>query len=117
MELEGAPAQRYESAADLFRALGNPRRLAILGELQAGPLCVHELVDALDLPQPLVSQHLRVLRSADLLRSERRGREALYHLADDHVHHIVSDALAHVAEHDHQPPAIPTNEPLEELLP
>jgi ArsR family transcriptional regulator, zinc-responsive transcriptional repressor len=87
-----------EEAATLFRALGNPLRLAILDQLFDGPRCVHELVAALGVSQPLVSQHLRVLRSADLLRSHRRGRETVYRLADDHVHHIVADALAHITE-------------------
>jgi DNA-binding transcriptional ArsR family regulator len=45
-----------------------------------------------------VSQHLRVLRSARLVRAERRGREIAYSLADAHVGHIVADAVSHAAE-------------------
>ncbi|MAE71128.1 MAG: transcriptional regulator [Gemmatimonadetes bacterium] len=88
------------AAAELFKAMANPRRLAILLRLSEERACVHDLVRRLDLPQPLVSQHIRVLRTARLIRGERRGREIVYSLADHHVAHIASDALTHVAEED-----------------
>src|SRR5690606_41798042 len=50
------------SLADLLQALGEPTRLRILNCLQAAPLFVSDLVLILDLPQPTVSRHLRVLR-------------------------------------------------------
>lgn len=92
------PTDRRRAAAQLLKALGNPHRVGIVETLADGPRCVHELVDALDLAQPLVSQHLRVLRSAQLLRTERRGKEVVYSLADDHVAHIVGDAIIHAQE-------------------
>jgi DNA-binding transcriptional ArsR family regulator len=93
-----SPQDAYAAAGDLLRALSAPLRLAVVAELSAGPRCVHELVDALGVPQPLVSQHLRVLRSARLVHAERRGREIAYSLADAHVGHIVADAVSHAAE-------------------
>ena len=81
-----------------MRSLSAPVRLAIVAELMAGPKCVHEIVDALGSPQPLVSQHLRVLRVARLVTSERRGREIAYALADEHVGQIVADAISHARE-------------------
>ncbi len=87
-----------ESASVLLRALASPHRLAIVRALADGPRCVHELVTALGVSQPLVSQHLRVLRAADLVGAERRGREMAYALADHHVTHIVEDAVAHAGE-------------------
>jgi ArsR family transcriptional regulator len=94
------PGERdLEAAAELLRALANPHRLAIVRELSAGePRCVHELVDALGVSQPLVSQHLRVLRSVHLVKTQRRGREIAYSLGDEHVGHIVNDAIVHAAE-------------------
>ena len=86
-----------EGAADLLRALASPHRLAIVRELDGGARCVHELVDALGVSQPLVSQHLRVLRAGHLVRAERRGREMAYSLADAHVAHIVHDAVVHAS--------------------
>ncbi|GAA0271781.1 metalloregulator ArsR/SmtB family transcription factor [Cryptosporangium japonicum] len=87
----------YTPAAELLRALASPLRIAIVMRLDQGALCVHELVDALGVPQPLVSQHLRVLRAADVVTSHRRGREVAYSLADSHVAHVVRDAVAHSA--------------------
>jgi len=54
--------EAYEAAGELLRALSAPIRVAIVAELGAGERCVHELVEKLGAPQPLVSQHLRVLR-------------------------------------------------------
>ena len=91
-----------EVAADLLRALASPHRLAIVRHLDGGARCVHELVDALGVSQPLVSQHLRVLRASHVVRAERRGREIAYSLADDHVAHIVHDAVVHASHGDHR---------------
>ena len=57
-------ADVLETAGDLLRALAAPVRIAIVLQLLSSPRCVHELVDALSLPQPLVSQHLRILKAA-----------------------------------------------------
>ena len=102
-ETSGAHPSGIQRAAELFRSLGNPTRVGIVELLSRGPRCVHELVDELHVDQPLVSQHLRVLRSVDLVRTERRGREVVYSLADDHVAHIVRDALTHAQEIATQP--------------
>ena len=88
---------RYAPAAELLRALASPLRIAIVMRLDDGAQCVHELVDALGVPQPLVSQHLRVLRAANVVTSHRRGREVAYSLTDSHVAHVVRDAVAHSA--------------------
>jgi ArsR family transcriptional regulator, zinc-responsive transcriptional repressor len=88
----------YDAAAALLKALVAPMRLALVDLLAEAPRCVHELVGALDAPQPLVSQHLKVLKSAGLVATTRRGREVVYRLADDHVAHVVRDAVAHAGE-------------------
>jgi DNA-binding transcriptional ArsR family regulator len=85
-------------AGELLRALAAPVRIAIVLQLRDANRCVHELVDALDVAQPLISQHLRVLKTAGVVQGERRGREVVYRLVDDHLAHIVVDAVAHVQE-------------------
>lgn len=90
------------AVAALFKALGNPTRVALVDVLSDGPRCVHELVEAIGVDQPLVSQHLRVLRDVDLLSTRRRGKEVVYSLADDHVAHIVGDAISHAREHQEE---------------
>ena len=97
-EIRRVDPASYEPAAALLKALVAPIRLALVDLLSDGPRCVHELVDALDAPQPLVSQHLKVLKSAGLVATNRRGREVVYRLADDHVAHVVRDAVAHAGE-------------------
>lgn len=88
----------YESAGELLKVLSAPARLAIVVELADGPRVVRELVDRLEMSQPLVSQHLRILRAARLVSVERQGREAVYALVDQHVAHIVVDAVHHSKE-------------------
>ncbi|MCZ2837070.1 ArsR/SmtB family transcription factor [Modestobacter sp. VKM Ac-2985] len=85
-----------QAASELLAALASPLRMSIVTLLdEHGSRCVHQLVDALGVPQPLVSQHLRVLRGAGLVTGVRRHREVDYRLVDTHVAHIVRDALAH----------------------
>ena len=88
-----------ERAAELLRALAHPLRLQIVEQLSAHEhRCVHELVGELGAPQPTVSQHLQVLRAAQLVIGTRVGKEVRYRLSDDHVAHIVLDSLAHADE-------------------
>jgi ArsR family transcriptional regulator len=85
-------------AGELLRALAAPVRIAIVLQLRVAERCVHELVDALSVTQPLISQHLRVLKSVGIVYGERHGREVVYRLVDEHLAHIVVDALAHAEE-------------------
>lgn len=92
------PRQVLDIAGDLLRALAAPLRIAIVLQLRESERCVHELVDALEVPQPLVSQHLRILKSAGVVAGERNGREVMYRLADQHLAEIVVAAVTHAAE-------------------
>ncbi|WP_031479748.1 ArsR/SmtB family transcription factor [Streptomyces bicolor] len=92
------PARDLQAATDLLRALASPVRLGIVRELSGGAKYVHELVAALNVSQPLVSQHLRVLRTSRIVTAQRQAREIQYSLTDDHVAHIVLDAIRHAQE-------------------
>lgn len=61
------------------RTIGDPTRLLILNRLKK-ECCVGELWKKLDLPQNLVSHHLKVLRDANLIISEKRGLKVVYRL-------------------------------------
>ncbi|WP_309132797.1 metalloregulator ArsR/SmtB family transcription factor [Brevibacterium sp.] len=88
--------------ADLFKALATPSRLKMLLVLAHGEATVTHIVESTGLSQPLVSQHLKFLRGLHLVGVNRIGREAYYSLKDDHVAHIILDALAHTVEaHEH----------------
>jgi ArsR family transcriptional regulator len=92
------PRDVLDSAGDILRALAAPVRIAIVLQLCESARCVHELVDALAVPQPLVSQHLRILKAAGVVAGERSGREVFYRLVDHHLAHIVISAVTHAAE-------------------
>ncbi|KAA8965813.1 metalloregulator ArsR/SmtB family transcription factor [Mycobacterium sp.] len=92
------PREVLDAAGELLRALAAPVRIAIVLQLRESQRCVHELVDVLGVPQPLISQHLKILKAAGVVSGERVGREVLYRLADHHLAHIVIDAVAHAGE-------------------
>lgn len=100
-EARRAPADvddALPAAGELLRALAAPVRIALVLQLRESPCCVHELVEALGVTQPLISQHLRILKGAGVVAGDRRGKEVVYHLVDDHLAHIVLDAVTHVQE-------------------
>lgn len=74
-------AAELRSAETLFSALDSPLRLRILFLLADRGHFVHELVAKLEKSQPLISQHLRVLKTSGLVQSERSGREVIYTLS------------------------------------
>jgi ArsR family transcriptional regulator len=76
-DIEGDQAERMASVA---KALGDPVRLQIVDVLRrhAGQVCVCELVPLFDLSQPTISHHLKKLREAGIVGSERRGLWAYY---------------------------------------
>ena len=65
---------------DIFRAIADPTRRAILDRLRAGPTAVNVLAADFDQSRPAVSKHLRVLREARLVTEQRDGRERRYRL-------------------------------------
>jgi DNA-binding transcriptional ArsR family regulator len=65
---------------DVFDALANPVRREILKRLQRGPRGASELAGCFDISRAAVSEHVAVLRRAQLVREEPRGRERYYHL-------------------------------------
>lgn len=85
-----------ERLAHVLKALADPGRLQLVSLLLAAPgreVCVADLVEALQLAQPTVSHHLRVLHDAGLLHRERRGSWAWYSVADDRLDEV--QALLH----------------------
>jgi DNA-binding transcriptional ArsR family regulator len=89
--------------AKYFRGLGDPVRLRILELLRSeGELSVGELVRRLDLPQPLVSNHLACLRWCGFTEARREGRTVFNRIADERVGAMLDLAdslLADNAEH------------------
>jgi DNA-binding transcriptional ArsR family regulator len=69
---------RAATTADVFNAVAEPRRREILDLVARDELSVSELVERLEIPQPQVSKHLRVLRAVDVVRVRTDGRRRLY---------------------------------------
>lgn len=77
----GAYTADLSAEENFFKALADPHRLRILATIaRSGEVCVCDLTDALPLLQPTVSHHLKVLREADLVLSERRGSWVYYRM-------------------------------------
>ncbi|KAJ1684592.1 hypothetical protein LUZ63_020347 [Rhynchospora breviuscula] len=100
---EGARAEdfhdRYSAVSELFAALSSPVRSAVVHLLTERDRTVTELTEELGVSQPLVSQHLRVLRGARVVTAHRTGRTTSYALVDEHVAHVFLDAFQHTDEH------------------
>lgn len=93
------PPGLVDAAGALFAVLSNPMRLQLLVALgRLGPMSAGELQEIVDGEQTAVSHHLAALRRSRLVAVEREGRRMIYSLLDDHVAHIVEDALRHVNE-------------------
>ncbi|MEU8956632.1 metalloregulator ArsR/SmtB family transcription factor [Streptomyces sp. NPDC048518] len=74
---------RAVELAKVFKALGDPVRLRLLSMIasrEGGEICVCDLTPAFDLSQPTISHHLKLLRQAGLIASERRGTWVYYRL-------------------------------------
>ncbi len=89
--------------ADLFHryiceGLGDPKRLRILYLLAEEPRNVSQLTEALGVPQPTVSHHLRILRERGLVRTERQGQCVCYSIGDERLIEALEILRAFVAE-------------------
>jgi len=84
--------ERAARMADVAKALGDPIRLQLVDVLRkhAGKVCVCELVPLFDISQSTLSHHLKKLRDAGILDSERRGLWAYYY--------VIPDALDELSE-------------------
>jgi len=69
-----------QAQVDVYRAIADPTRRAILDRLRAGPAPVNALASEFEQSRPAISKHLRVLREARLVTEQRSGRERIYDL-------------------------------------
>lgn len=86
--------------ADTFGLLADPTRLSIVISCMDEERSAGEIAEMIGSSASLVSHHLRLLRSARLLKSERRGKHVFYTMADACVHSILKTMIAHLFTHD-----------------
>jgi DNA-binding transcriptional ArsR family regulator len=79
---------RATAHADVFQAVSDPTRRAILDRLRKGPLAVNDLASGFRVTRPAISKHLRVLRTARLVREHKEGRQRLYQLEASRIQEI-----------------------------
>jgi DNA-binding transcriptional ArsR family regulator len=94
-----AGVAEIEQATAVFAVLADPTRARILHALSLVPrLCVCDVAASLGMSESAVSHQLRLLRINRLVSRSREGRIAYYSLADEHVRHLLGDALQHAGE-------------------
>jgi DNA-binding transcriptional ArsR family regulator len=89
---------QIETAADMFRALGDPERLRLLVRLAGGEACVSELAEDEGEKITTVSARLRILFAARLVKRRREAKHVFYALADEHLPPMLRNAIDHAAE-------------------
>jgi ArsR family transcriptional regulator len=78
--------------------IGNDTRLKILWALKTSALCVCDLANVLSMTKSATSHQLKILKDASLITCEKKGKEVLYSLADDHIKIILDMVAIHVME-------------------
>lgn len=100
---QGLPTDdELQGLAELFRLLGDATRARILyALLEAGELCVCDLAASIDATETTVSQALRILRAAAVVRARRAGRMMHYRLDDAHVRMLLDLSREHLRHTSH----------------
>lgn len=101
--MSGLTKDQAVQLAEVFHLMGDPSRLRIVFACLDDQVCVSDIAAQLLLSPSLVSHHLRLLRAARPLNSQRRGKQVFYWAADEHIRSVLRDMAAHVSEpDDHQ---------------
>lgn len=82
--------------SDLFKVLADETRVKIVYLLSKDELCVCDIAALLNSTVSNVSHHLRVLRTAHLVKFRKEGKQVYYTLDDEHVVHIIKEGFEHV---------------------
>ncbi len=99
MNITPTTHEKLAAAAELLAALAYPVRLKIIWLLaEQGQQSVNHLAEQLAMDQSAISHQLRILRQAKLVITHRDGRQIFYQVTDQHVVHIIRDAVLHANE-------------------
>jgi ArsR family transcriptional regulator len=83
---------------NLYKEFSDPTRVRIMMLLLNLEACVQDIANILNMTQSAVSHQLKLLKSEDLVKSRREGKNIYYSLADEHVKSIISMGLEHIRE-------------------
>lgn len=84
--------------SEFYKIFGDPTRLRILDVLVNGPMCVNEISEILSVSQSAVSHQLKNLRSSNLVKAEKMGKNVHYSISDDHIKIILKYGIEHISE-------------------
>ncbi len=84
--------------SDFFKIIGDVTRIRLLISLEENEMCVGELAKTLKMTKSAVSHQLKTLRSAKLVKVEKRGKNVFYSLSDYHVKTLLNMAYEHISE-------------------
>ena len=84
--------------SDFFKLMGDSTRIQLLWALEENEMCVGDLAFLLNMTKSAVSHQLKILRSAKLVKAEKRGKNVFYALSANHVRTVLEMALEHVRE-------------------
>ena len=76
----------------IFKALAHPIRMKIVRNLRNGPLCVCIINETVDFSQSNLSQHLKILKDAGILKSDKEGLKIMYSIKDEEVKNLLDIA-------------------------
>ncbi|WP_059172851.1 metalloregulator ArsR/SmtB family transcription factor [Bacillus sp. FJAT-27445] len=91
----GHVKQDVEDVSLVFKLLGDKTRLTIMALLFIRELCVCELLEVFEMSQPSISQHLRKLKDAGLVKEERKGQWIFYSINEDSKHYPLVENVLH----------------------
>lgn len=75
----------YEIQSEFCRAIANPKRLRILNEINDGKRTVGDIAKALKIPISNISQHLRILKDSEIVKSDKFGQNVYYSITDNRI--------------------------------
>lgn len=91
-------SELFEELAQLYKIFGDSSRIKILCALTQSEMCVGEISEFLSITQSAVSHQLRILKTSNLVKSKRVGKNIVYSLTDEHVKTIIDCGMEHIAE-------------------
>ncbi|MCA9764914.1 MAG: helix-turn-helix transcriptional regulator [Carnobacterium sp.] len=90
--------ETIQQVSKLFKIISDPTRIAILYLLENQELNVGTLAEVMHMEQSAVSHQLKVLKTARLVKAQRKGKSMLYSQMDNHVYSILEQGIIHINE-------------------
>ena len=84
--------------SEFYKIFGDHTRVWILDVVLNKPMCVNDISEVLDLSQSAVSHQLKNLRTSNLVKADKDGKNVIYRISDEHIKIILKYGLEHISE-------------------